>query len=61
MTTRQISDLCQAIRHHTTNDRGASIVEYALLVTFIAAVCVLAITVVGTETASSISGVVEGL
>lgn len=37
-----------ANRYRSTTDRGASLVEYALLVALIALVCVLAVTFLGT-------------
>ncbi len=37
------------------NERGASLVEYALLVVLIAVVCLLAVQVMGETTSSSIS------
>lgn len=40
------------ITRRVTRDRGASLVEYALLIALIAAVCILAVTFLGT-TASS--------
>ena len=44
-----------------TSERGASLVEYALLVAFIAVVCVGAVTFLGREVADSISGVGNSL
>jgi Flp pilus assembly pilin Flp len=38
-----------------TDDRGASLVEYALLVALIAVVCILAITFLGRETSDKLS------
>jgi pilus assembly protein Flp/PilA len=50
------------LRAHSTDDRGASLVEYALLVALIAIVCIAAITLLGNNasdkfdaTANSIS------
>lgn len=40
----------------TRDDRGASVVEYALLVVLIAVVCLIAIQVVGQSTSESLSG-----
>ena len=37
------------------DDRGASLVEYALLVALIAVVCILAITFLGRETSNKLS------
>jgi Flp pilus assembly pilin Flp len=39
------------------NDRGATMVEYSLLVVLIAAICVVAITQVGIDTANLFSSV----
>ncbi len=40
------------VRHRSADERGASLVEYALLVALIAMVCVLAVTFLGTATSS---------
>jgi len=40
-----------------TSDRGASLVEYALLVALIAVVCILAITFLGRSASSKFSSV----
>ena len=61
MTIGQITRLYEAFRARVQDDRGASVIEYALLVTFIAVVAFIAVTVLGVETASAISGVTEGL
>jgi len=42
-------------------DRGASLVEYALLIALIAIVCVVAIQVLGTQTSTSFSNTGSGL
>lgn len=42
-------------------DRGASLVEYALLVALIALVCVAAITFLGTEVSSKYSHIGSGV
>jgi pilus assembly protein Flp/PilA len=42
-------------------DRGASLVEYALLVALIAVVCVVAVTVLGQKASSSFSSTGSGL
>ncbi|MEY2423725.1 MAG: pilus assembly protein Flp/PilA [Acidimicrobiaceae bacterium] len=39
--------LANWIRAHVNDDRGASLVEYALLVALIAVVCIAAITLLG--------------
>ncbi len=43
------------------DDRGASLVEYALLLAFIAMVCVIAITFLGNQTNSQYSNVGSAL
>ena len=42
------------------NDRGATMVEYSLLIVLIAAICVVAITQVGLDTANLFSTVTSG-
>jgi pilus assembly protein Flp/PilA len=42
-------------------DRGASLVEYALLVALIAVVCVAAVTFLGTKASSKFSAVGSGI
>ena len=44
-----------------SDDRGASLVEYALLIALIAVVCVLAITFLGEDVGSSLSEAGSGL
>lgn len=43
------------------DEQGASLVEYALLVALIAVVCVIAITVLGSNASSKFSGVASSL
>jgi Flp pilus assembly pilin Flp len=43
------------------DDRGAALVEYALLLVFIVIVCVIAMTVLGTITSDGISRGGEGI
>ena len=43
------------------DDRGASFVEYALLVSLIAVVCVAAVTMIGTTTGESLSSTASRL
>lgn len=45
---------------HRHDDRGASLVEYALLVAFILVVCVIAVTVLGTTINSGYSSTASG-
>jgi pilus assembly protein Flp/PilA len=47
--------LREAIHGRIAGERGASLVEYALLVALIAMVCIGAITILGTETGDSVS------
>jgi len=42
---------------HCKTDRGASLVEYALLVALIAVVCILAVTFLGKKASSKFSSV----
>ena len=42
------------------DERGASLVEYALLVGFIAVVCVMAVTLLGTATSANYSSTANG-
>jgi len=47
---------CQAnVRTRVTNERGASLVEYALLLALIAVVCIAAITFIGNKADESFS------
>jgi pilus assembly protein Flp/PilA len=43
------------------SERGASLVEYALLVALIAVICVVAVTVLGQTASTSFSSTAEGL
>ena len=45
----------------SSSERGASLVEYALLVALIAIVCVVAIQVLGTQASTSFSNTGAGL
>ncbi len=45
------------LKAHTKSERGASLVEYALLVALIAVVCIAAITFLGQEAAENFSEV----
>lgn len=47
--------------HVTDSERGASLVEYALLVALIAVVCVLAIQILGENSSKSFSSTGSGL
>lgn len=47
---------CQTvIRAHVRDERGASLVEYALLLALIAIVCIAAITLIGTSASNKLS------
>lgn len=48
------------LRATCDSDRGASLVEYALLVAFIAVVCLLAVQAIGGETSASYSRTASG-
>jgi pilus assembly protein Flp/PilA len=43
------------------SERGASLVEYALLVALIALVCIIAVTILGKEASESFSNTASGL
>lgn len=43
------------------SERGASLVEYALLIALIAIVCVVAVQVLGTQASTSFSNTASGL
>jgi pilus assembly protein Flp/PilA len=45
----------------TRSDRGASLVEYALLVALIAVVCIIAVTLLGQAAASKFSSVASAI
>jgi pilus assembly protein Flp/PilA len=45
--------LMELIRRHLTTERGASLVEYALLLALIAIVCIAAVTAMGGSVGSS--------
>jgi len=45
------------VRAHRRSERGASIVEYALLVALIAVVCIAAVQLFGSSTSSKFSSV----
>lgn len=50
-----------AFSERLEDERGANLIEYSLLVVFIAVVAFIAVGIVGRETASNISDVVSGL
>ena len=43
------------VRAHFANERGASLVEYALLVALIAVVCIAAVSLLGTSASTKFS------
>ena len=45
------------LRAHLNDERGASLVEYALLVALIAVVCIAAVTLLGTAASSKFQSV----
>jgi pilus assembly protein Flp/PilA len=50
------------VQSHTTSvDRGASLVEYALLVALIAVVCIAAVTLLGNAASSKFSAVASAI
>jgi pilus assembly protein Flp/PilA len=49
------------IRKFRKNQDGASLIEYALLVSLIALVCILAITGIGTQVSTSFNSVSSSL
>jgi len=48
-------------RRFSPDERGASLVEYALLVALIAVVCIVAVTILGTNASGKFSAVGSGL
>jgi pilus assembly protein Flp/PilA len=48
-----LSEIRQGLRRFLTSEDGPTAVEYAVMVALIIAVCVLAITIVGTNTNSA--------
>ena len=47
--------------HFSATDRGASLVEYALLVALIAVVCIVAVTLLGQAASSKFSSVASAV
>ena len=61
-TLNMVWAYCQAnIRTRIKDERGASLVEYALLVALIAVVCIVAITFVGRQASTKFSNVGSNL
>jgi pilus assembly protein Flp/PilA len=59
--THQTSVRVASTRRDRRKERGASLVEYALLIALIAIVCVGAVTLLGTHTSNGISGAKDGI
>jgi Flp pilus assembly pilin Flp len=57
----RIAILLQSFCHRHLNERGANLVEYALLVTLIALVCVAAVAEFGANTREPFSSISAGL
>ena len=55
--THQWDVLATWIRFHIKQERGASLVEYALLVALIAVVCIAAVSLLGSSASSKFSRV----
>ncbi len=49
------------LQAHTKTERGASLVEYALLVALIAVVCIVAVTVLGKSASTTFSSVNDNI
>lgn len=49
------------IRHGDTAERGAALVEYAILILLIAAVCILGVTLLGNSTADFYNSAAESI
>ena len=49
------------IKARTESERGASLVEYALLLALIAVVCIIAITVLGQEASNKFDSISDSL
>jgi pilus assembly protein Flp/PilA len=61
MTITQVRFLTAWVTAHIKSDRGASLVEYALLVALIAVVCIAAVTTLGKNASSKFSSVGNSL
>ena len=58
METKEVSSKKKGIKK---KNRGASLVEYALLAALIAVVCILAIRAIGTKASKQFSGIASNL
>jgi hypothetical protein len=56
----QLRTLLSSVLPERDDDRGAALVEYALLLVFIVIVCVIAMTVLGTLTSDGIDRGADG-
>lgn len=56
-----VDELYEPTAPPESHDRGASLVEYALLVALIAVVCIAAVTFLGTATGGSVDGSTSSL
>ena len=57
----QYNTLVAWIKAHINDERGASLVEYALLVALIAVVCIAAVTFLGREASNNFSDVATSI
>jgi Flp pilus assembly pilin Flp len=53
--------LCRSVYYRCRSDRGASLVEYALLVGLIALVCIVGVAALGTKTSKPFNSINSGL
>ena len=51
---------CEAARRHAADDRGTSLVEYVMLLSFIVVVAVVALSVVGAPVSEAMSSGADG-
>ncbi len=61
ITLLQLRRWLSSVLPERDDDRGAALVEYALLLVFIVIVCVIAMTVIGTITSDGLSRGGEGI
>ena len=48
------------VRHFVKNEEAATMVEYALMLSLIAVVCIVAVTLIGTNIFNTIAGALPG-
>jgi len=60
-TIQRLATTLLTFAHRTDDDRGATLVEYVLLVALIAVVCIVAISFLGTQASSKFSSVGNNL